>query len=171
MHLRRADIGRDRIEARRRHEEDGESRDEGQRGRPEDFELEAARVLGKPALRAPPPDRLLDVAERERGGRDHDGGLRDHDAGAAPYVRAGDEQDDRQVPEIDPVAALADPAQRRDAERPADAGSRMGDSSDEHDEAERRRQVAASVEGRVEVLHVPEEKDRADERGDTKQLE
>ena len=41
----------------------------------------------------------------------------------------------------------------------------------EHREAERGREVAAAVERRVEVLHLPEEEDRADERRDAEQLE
>ena len=48
---------------------------------------------------------------------------------------------------------------------------RVGDRRDQDGEAERGREVAALVERRVEVLHLQEEEDRADERRDAEQLE
>ena len=88
---------------------------------------------------------MLDVAVRQRGGRDDDGGLPDHDAWARPRVHARHEQDDRPVPEVDAVAPLADPAQRSDPERLADPESGMRDRRDQDGEAEGGREVAALV--------------------------
>ena len=47
----------------------------------------------------------------------------------------------------------------------------MGDRCEQHNEAERGREVAAAVQRRVELLHLPEEQNRADERRDAEQLE
>ena len=49
--------------------------------------------------------------------------------------------------------------------------SGMRDRRDQDGEAERGREVAALVERRVEVVHLQEEEDGADERRDAEQLE
>ena len=49
--------------------------------------------------------------------------------------------------------------------------SGMRDRRDQHGEAERGREVAALVQRRVEVVHLQEEEDGADERRDAEQLE
>ena len=75
------------------------------------------------------------------------------------------------MPEVDPVAPLPEPAQRRDPEGLADPGLRVRDRRDQHGEAEGGRDVAAAVERLVVVLHLTEEQDGADERRDAEQLE
>ena len=75
------------------------------------------------------------------------------------------------MPEVDAVAPLADPAQRSDPERLTDPESGMRDRRDQNGEAERGCEVAALVQRRVEVLHLQEEEDGADERRDAEQLE
>ena len=75
------------------------------------------------------------------------------------------------MPEVDAVAPLADPAQRRDPERLTDPESGMCNRRDQDGEAECGREVAALVQRRVEVVHLQEEEDGADERRDAEQLE
>ncbi len=118
-----------------------------------------------PALRLRPeppegavPDRVLDVAATRarrspnvaatwNGARTRLGAVR------RPRRR---QDDDREVPEVDAVGALADPAHRPAADDRAEPRGRMGDRGDHEHGREREQQEAAAVEERRELVGLPE---------------
>ena len=102
-------------------------------------------------------DRLLDELPGE--GRDGEDGrhLEDRPRHARPRVLAGvGEDDDRRVPQVDPVGAHADPAQRAHAQQQPQPAGRVGRRHQDQDHGEREQHEPAAVEEGVEFARLPD---------------
>ena len=118
-------------------------------------------------------DRLLEVAVGDRGD-DHGRGRlrRDQDPAREVHVDSRTREDeDRPVPQVHPVAALAQPARNGAAEQAAEGARRVRDRREQHRRAEREQQEATVVEPFVVVVDRDEHVHHARERRHAGELE
>ncbi len=102
-------------------------------------------------------DRVLDVLPGEGGDEERRGDLEDRPWQVHPLrARGGREDDDREVPEVDAVRALADPAHRPTADDRPEPRRRVRHRGHRDRGGEREDQEAAPVEERRELVRAPE---------------
>ena len=107
---------------------------------------------------------LLDVAPTERGQPDAGRHLQERPPRVGRGLLRRGEDDDRVVPEVDAVGALADPAKGLDGQEPPEAGPGMDDDGDHHGREDGEQHHPAAVQEGVVFPGAPEHGEDPEQR-------